>query len=66
MNFACMTSAPVCTRKNIKTSKKLSPEMKERRNYIRSHNFSIHADPSGMCSIEISDQDSDDGKILVG
>lgn len=54
MNFACMTSANVCTKKNIKTSKKMSSEAKARRNFIRSHDFSISADSSGRCDIKVT------------
>lgn len=60
MNFACMTSASVCTRKNVKKAKKMSPGMKARRDYIRSHDFSIHADSSGRCDIKVSKRGSDD------
>lgn len=54
MNFACMTSANVCTKKSVKTSKKLSSATKARRAFIRSHNFSIQADSSGKCEIKFT------------
>lgn len=54
MNFACMTSANVCTKKNIKISKKISSSTKVRREFIRSHNFSIQADSSGKCNIRVT------------
>ena len=60
MNFACMTSASVCTRKNVKKAKKMSPGMKARRDYIRSHDFSIHVDSSGKCDIKVLKRGSDD------
>lgn len=54
MNFACMTSANVCTKKNVKTSKKISSATKARREFIRSHDFSIQIDPSGKCEIKVT------------
>lgn len=60
MNFACVTSSSFCTRKKIKTKKKLSEETQLRRAYIRSHNFSISANSSGKCEILVTKRTVDD------
>ena len=54
MNFACRTDKSVCTTKQIVTSKKLSKETINRRNYIRSHEFKIDMQPSGEYHINVT------------
>lgn len=54
MNYACMTGASVCTNREVVSKKKLSQETKARRDFIRNHDFSIEADPSGKCEIKIT------------
>ena len=46
MNYACVTNRPFVTRKNLSIKKNLSPEEKDRREFIRSHKFSVVVDPA--------------------
>ena len=46
MNYACVSNRPFVTRKNLSIKKNLSPEEKDRREFIRSHKFSVVVDPA--------------------
>lgn len=46
MNYACISSRPFITKKDLSAPKVLSAEAKSRKEYIRSHNFSVNVNPS--------------------
>lgn len=46
MNYACISKRPFTTKKALAVSKSLSAEAKNRREYIRSHNFAVNVNPS--------------------
>lgn len=46
MNYACISNQPVTTSKSKLPKTCLSLDAKERREFIRNHNFSIYVNPS--------------------
>lgn len=46
MNYACISDRSFVTRKDLSSRKGLSEEVKARREFIRSHKFSVCVDPS--------------------
>lgn len=46
MNYACISDQPFVTKKDLSAKTQLSEEARQRREYIRAHQFSINVNPS--------------------
>lgn len=46
MNYACISDRPFIAKKSLSAKKKLTPEARSRKAFIRSHKFSIDVNPS--------------------
>lgn len=46
MNYACRSEQRFITKKNLSNKMNLSADAKKRREFLRSHNFSINVNPS--------------------
>lgn len=57
MNYACRSNRLFVTEKDLPVKTKLSTEAKSRREFIRSHKFTIDVNPSTQeARIEVSDR----------